>query len=66
MAYRIAVIPGDGIGPEIVAEAKKVLDTIGKKYGHFVHQNTNLRSAPALQQSQNRLQQYLHVADMLL
>ncbi len=34
MAYHIAVIPGDGIGPEIVAEAKKVLDTIGKKYGH--------------------------------
>ena len=24
MAYHIAVIPGDGIGPEIVAEAKKV------------------------------------------
>lgn len=34
MTYRIAVIPGDGIGPEIVREAKKVLDCIGKKYGH--------------------------------
>lgn len=32
--YRIAVIPGDGIGPEIVAEAKKVLDTIGRTYGY--------------------------------
>ncbi len=34
MDYRIAVIPGDGIGPEIIAEAKKVLDVIGAKYGH--------------------------------
>ena len=29
MEYRIAVIPGDGIGPEIVTEAKKVLDRVG-------------------------------------
>lgn len=34
MNYNIAVIPGDGIGPEIIAEAKKVLDRIGEKYGH--------------------------------
>lgn len=34
MNYNIAVIPGDGIGPEIVTEAKKVLDKIGEKYGH--------------------------------
>lgn len=34
MNFNIAVIPGDGIGPEIVTEAKKVLDQIGRKYGH--------------------------------
>ena len=34
MTGKIALIPGDGIGPEIVAEAKKVLDTVAKKYGH--------------------------------
>ncbi|MDD5936724.1 MAG: 3-isopropylmalate dehydrogenase [Clostridiales bacterium] len=34
MNYKVAVIPGDGIGPEIVREAKKVLDAVGKKYGH--------------------------------
>ena len=28
MKYNIAVIPGDGIGPEIVTEAKKVLDKV--------------------------------------
>ena len=34
MNFNVAVIPGDGIGPEIVTEAKKVLDAVGKKYGH--------------------------------
>ncbi len=34
MNYHIAVIKGDGIGPEIVTEAMKVLEEIGKKYGH--------------------------------
>lgn len=34
MNFNVAVIPGDGIGPEIVAEAKKVLDAVGKKFGH--------------------------------
>ena len=34
MNYHIAVIPGDGIGPEIVEEAKKILDKIGEVYGH--------------------------------
>ncbi|MGI6018072.1 MAG: 3-isopropylmalate dehydrogenase [Marvinbryantia sp.] len=32
MNYRIALIPGDGIGPEIVKEAVKVLDTVQEKY----------------------------------
>lgn len=34
MNYKIALIPGDGIGPEIVAEAKKVLDKVCEAYGH--------------------------------
>ena len=32
--YTITVIPGDGIGREVVAGALKVLETISKKYGH--------------------------------
>ena len=36
--YNIAVMKGDGIGPEIVDEALKVLDKVGEKFGHeFVY-----------------------------
>ena len=34
MKKKIAVLKGDGIGPEIVNEALKVLDKIAKKYNH--------------------------------
>lgn len=34
MTKNIAVIKGDGIGPEIVTEAMKVLDKVAEKYGH--------------------------------
>ena len=36
MNLKITCIPGDGIGPEIVAEAKKVLDAVAVKYGHSI------------------------------
>lgn len=31
--YNICLLPGDGIGPEIIAEGTKVLDAVGEKYG---------------------------------
>lgn len=31
--YKICCLPGDGIGPEIIAEGKKVLAAMGKRYG---------------------------------
>ncbi|MEH0152826.1 3-isopropylmalate dehydrogenase [Limibacter armeniacum] len=34
MKYKIATLPGDGIGPEIVDQAVKVLKAVGKKFGH--------------------------------
>lgn len=37
MEFHIAVIPGDGIGPEIIREAQKALDKVGKVYGHTFH-----------------------------
>jgi 3-isopropylmalate dehydrogenase len=38
--FRIAVLPGDGIGPEVMAEAVRVLEAVGAAYGHafaFTH-----------------------------
>ena len=34
MNKNIAVLPGDGIGPEIIEQAVKVLDAVAKKYNH--------------------------------
>jgi 3-isopropylmalate dehydrogenase len=35
MNYSIALVPGDGIGPEVTAPAAAVLDAAGDKYGHI-------------------------------
>ena len=34
MKYNIAVIPGDGIGPEVIEQTMRVLEEIGRKYDH--------------------------------
>lgn len=34
MNYKIALIRGDGIGPEVVGEAVQVMEAVGKKFGH--------------------------------
>ncbi len=34
MNYNIASLPGDGIGPEIVEQAVKVLEAVGRRYNH--------------------------------
>ena len=46
MAVKIGLIHGDGIGPEIVNEAKKVLDAVSRKYGcDFEYENLLLGGA---------------------
>ena len=35
MNYTITVLPGDGIGPEVITEAVKVLNAVGDKFGHI-------------------------------
>lgn len=46
MDYKIGVIKGDGIGPEIVTEAMKILNKIGEVYGHqFYYQEILLGGA---------------------
>jgi len=34
MSARIVLLPGDGIGPEVLAQARNVLDAIGRRFGH--------------------------------
>lgn len=46
MNYNVALIHGDGIGPEIVTEAKKILDKVCEVYGHsFTYKNVLLGGA---------------------
>ena len=35
MNYKLAVIPGDGIGPDVVEQTLLVLDKVGEKFGHI-------------------------------
>ena len=44
--FNLAVIAGDGIGPEVVAEGLRVLDTVAKKYDlNFIKTNYELGAA---------------------
>ncbi len=49
--YNITLLKGDGIGPEIVAEAVKVLNAAGKKYDFAVHYTEALLGGVAIDQT---------------
>lgn len=59
MEYNIAVIPGDGIGPEIIREARKVLNAIGKNTAIALSTPKFLWEAYPLMQQGYRLQRRL-------
>lgn len=40
MELKIAVLPGDGIGPEVIAEAVGVLEAVGRRFGHAFDMET--------------------------
>lgn len=48
MDYKIAVVAGDGIGPDIVKQAVKVLDTVGSKFGHSFEYTYTLAGGAAI------------------
>ena len=48
MEYKIAVVSGDGIGPEIIEEAKKVLIQVGRRFGHHFEFNHVLAGGCAI------------------
>jgi 3-isopropylmalate dehydrogenase len=48
MKYNLAVLPGDGIGPEIIEQAVKVVDAAGKKFNHTFNYTYALIGATAI------------------
>ncbi|MCS7235822.1 MAG: 3-isopropylmalate dehydrogenase [Armatimonadota bacterium] len=48
MDARILLLPGDGIGPEVVAEAVRVLDAVAGRYGHRFTYRTGLVGGAAI------------------
>ncbi|MEI7893918.1 MAG: isocitrate/isopropylmalate family dehydrogenase, partial [Myxococcales bacterium] len=48
---KIALLPGDGIGPEIVREARAVLDVVGDKFGHSFSYTTHLIGVIAIDET---------------
>ena len=57
MEYKIAVIKGDGIGPEVIDEAIKVLDAVGNKFGHKFNYEYLLAGGCAIDATGNCLPQ---------
>ena len=55
MDFKIAVLSGDGIGPEIIDQAKKVVTAIGKKYNHKFNFAPGLVGAIAIDKTGNPL-----------
>ena len=51
MNYNIAVIPGDGIGPEVMEQTLLCLDRISKKFGHSFQYNTVLAGGCAIDET---------------
>lgn len=48
MKLRIALLPGDGIGPEVTAQAAAVLEAVCQKYSHELELNSGLIGATAI------------------
>ncbi len=55
MHAKIAVLPGDGIGPEVVAEGVKALQAVGAAYGHTFEFTAGLIGGIAIDETGNPL-----------
>ncbi len=55
MEAKITLLPGDGIGPEVVAEAKKVLDVVASKYDHAFSYSERIAGGIAIDETGNPL-----------
>src|SRR5664280_2040957 len=55
MDFKIAVLPGDGIGPEIIDQAKKIIDAVGVRFNHTFNFKHGLVGAIAIDKTGNPL-----------
>lgn len=51
MNFKIAVLPGDGIGPEIIEQALKVVDAVCDKFGHRAEYEFGIVGAAAIRET---------------
>lgn len=64
MNFKIAVLAGDGIGPEIVAQARKVMDAVAAKFNHTFEYTEKPVGATAIDQTGNPYPEDTHQACM--
>jgi len=51
MEFNLAVLPGDGVGPEVTSEAIKVLQAVGRKFGHTFNLHYGLMGGAAIDET---------------
>jgi len=51
MQFNLTVLPGDGVGPEVTSEAIKVLQAIGRKFGHVFNLHYGLMGGIAIDET---------------
>ena len=57
MPTNITLLPGDGIGPEVVAEARKVLEAVARKHDRRIEFTEGLIGGTAIDQTGEPLPQ---------
>ena len=57
MNFDIAVLPGDGVGPDVTGEARRVLEEVGKRFGHHFSYKAGLIGGIAIDKSGSALPQ---------
>lgn len=57
MQFNLTVLPGDGIGPDVTTEAIKVLQAVGKKFGHTFNLKYGLVGGVAIDEEGTALSQ---------
>ena len=55
MQFNLAVLPGDGVGPEVATEAIKVLQAVGKRFGHSFNLHYGLVGGVAIDETGSAL-----------